>query len=351
MRLKKKNLWIFTVILCFCLLAPANVRAETQSSIFADPVTLSAGEEQMIPVMVQNGTQLMGFRLTLVYDPQAVTVTNVTAGKQTGNGLFNHSMQLQKSSFDIVWSSAEPLGADGEILELYVKAQEGFQGDTAIKVTSTKQDTFDSDFQEVSVACKKIQLKIDSANDTKTDRSNQKDSNKKDSNENDSNKKASNQKDSKKEDPDKKSDAEQDYYKKEISDEILAKTDENEVRKIIDTAKEKNHVSKTEDLTAAQSREIFRQLTGQMEKEGASASRAKKLYEKVEEEELPALIAQILDSAELQKTADLSSVLVEKELAKSDSAGRMAAKVLISAVVLAGIVVFLILRKKKRKNL
>lgn len=392
LKLKKKNLWIFTVLICLLLLVPVNVRAETQTIVSAESVTLPSGEEQMIPVIVQNGAKLMGFRLTIQYDPKAVTVTNVTAGKLTGNGLFNHNLQSpegndsntesrsgKENSFDVVWSSADPLGADGEILKLYVKAQEGFHGSTTIRVTSTKKDTFDADFKEVNAVCKNIRLKIagqdtdqntssgddpdkisrkDGKNDVRSDRSDAKDSNAKDSDkktsENNSKKtldNKSNQKSDQK--SDQKSEATQEYYKKEISDEILAKTDENEVRKIIDTAKEKYRVEKTADLTATQSREIFQQLIVQMEKEGGSASQVKKLYENVDKGQLSSLLTQIYDAAEQMQAADKSSVSVEKELEKSEAAGYVAVKVIVPVIVCAGIVVCILIvlnRKKKSRT-
>ena len=393
MKLKKKKHWIFLMLICLCLIVPANVRAETQTIVSAESVTLSSGEEQMIPVIVQNGAKLMGFRLTIQYDPKAVTVMNVTAGKQTGNGLFNHNLQSpegndsntesrsgKENSFDVVWSSADPLGADGEILKLYVKAQEDFHGSTTIRVTSTKKDTFDADFREVNAVCKNIRLKIagqdtdqntssgddpdkisrkDVRNDARTDRSDAKDSDKKDSDkktsENNSKKtsdKNASENNSEK-DLNQKSDATQEYYKKEISDEILAKTDENEVRKIIDTAKEKYQAEKTADLTATQSREIFQQLTGQMKKEGISTDQVKKLYKNVDKGQLSSLLTQIYDAAEQMQAADKSSVSVEKELEKSEAAGHVAVKVIVPVVVLAGIVVCILIvlnRKKKSRT-
>lgn len=124
--------------------------------VYADGVEVGSGSEIAIPVKVWGNTGIMGFRVTVKYDPDALSMTNVSSGQLTSEGLFNNSMGQKKRSFDVLWSGSEPMQGDGVLFTLYAKAKDAFAGTTKIKLSYQQVDTFNEEFEDVRLVCKDI---------------------------------------------------------------------------------------------------------------------------------------------------------------------------------------------------
>ena len=217
--------------------------------VYADGIEAGSGSELAIPVKIWGNAGLMGFRISVSYDPDVLTVTNVASAQLTSEGLFNNSLGQKSGTFDVVWSAAEAAAGDGALFTLYAKAAETFEGATTVALAYDQADTFDGEFEDVKLTCNDIAITFDADGwkqvlDT---------------------------------------DPVAEYLATEIGGEVAAQLDGEVAASVIDDALAANGVDSISDLTDAQAQEVLEQIVQRAKDAGLDTAQTEALLERAKE--------------------------------------------------------------------
>lgn len=221
----------------------------TDPMVYADGVEVGSGSEMAIPVKIWGNTGIMGFRVSVKYDPDVLSMTNVASDQLTSEGLFNNSLGQKKRSFDVLWSGSEPMHGDGVLFTLYAKAKDAFAGTTEIKLSYKQADTFNEEFEDVKLVCKSIAITCDA--------------------------------DGKKQVLDKNPVAE--YLATEITGEVASQLDGASIAAALDNALAQNNVSSIADMTDDQARETLQTIVKNAKDAGYDTEQAEALLDRAQE--------------------------------------------------------------------
>lgn len=296
--------------------------AASSPSVYANKTALSGSEDVKVPVCISDNPGLMGFHFTLKYDPEKVTVTDVTNSSLTSNGLFNQNLNMKKGKFDVVWSGPEAMTEQGPLFYIYLRANDLDSG-TSIKLSYVKDDTFDGSLQNVTVKCKPIRI-IKGDEDPA---------------------KAGQNKD--------ETNPEENFLAREIGEEVTSHLDEKEIITIIHDVAEEEGLDSIKDLTPDQARKILNKAKEKMEAQGLSTEYLDDLIKKAEETDgldadrilTNAVKGMYKTSADMVENAD-QSFDVEASNAQHKNIGVIIAILILAAIAACAIILFY--RRKKR---
>ncbi len=152
-------------MLCFVLLLTSVAvvaYAQTQPTVYSQGITaVSAGETVQIPVYIKDNPGLMGFMLTFDYDAEVLTPVSVNYGSIISGGLQdNIEGDAVPGSFRVYWSGSENLTQNGILFYISAEVAAEAVGNTEISVGFSQSDTFDEDFNDISLACEPITFSV-----------------------------------------------------------------------------------------------------------------------------------------------------------------------------------------------
>ena len=143
--------------MCLAIAIPASA---ANAEVYADPIGAS-GETLPVPLFVRDYPGLMGFKLIVKYDSGILQPKTVTRGTVTQSGMIQDSIGTsQDGTLLIVWSDTDAVKADGTLAVLTFQAIT--QTDTALTVSYSQPDTFDGEFNDVSLDCKPVEIRFGS---------------------------------------------------------------------------------------------------------------------------------------------------------------------------------------------
>ena len=143
--------------MCLAIAIPASA---ANAEVYADPIGAS-GETITVPLFVRDNPGLMGFKLIVKYDSGILQPKTVTRGTVTQSGMIQDSIGTsQDGTLLIVWSDTDAVKADGTLAVLTFQAIT--QTDTALTVSYSQPDTFDGEFNDVSLDCKPVEIRFGS---------------------------------------------------------------------------------------------------------------------------------------------------------------------------------------------
>ena len=136
--------------------------AQTQATVYSQGITaVSAGETVQIPVYIKDNPGLMGFMLTFDYDAEVLTPVSVNYGSIISGGLQdNIEGDAVPGSFRVYWSGSENLTQNGILFYISAAVAAEAVGTTEISVGFSQSDTFDEDFNDLSLACEPITFSV-----------------------------------------------------------------------------------------------------------------------------------------------------------------------------------------------
>lgn len=321
---------IVSLICCVLMITimGTNVYAASSPVVFAEKTTAGKNEDILIPVMIKNNPGLTGMHFVVEYDPDKLKVTNITQGEIITQGVFDQNLDKKEGKFDIIWAGVEDISNDGTLFNLYIRAKDGFDGKTLIKLSYVKKDTYNEQFDNVYLDCHKISVKSGSS---KTD-------------------------DKKSEQNDAGSDPEESFCAKEIKDEIRSKLDDETVQIIVNEELEKNGVSSIDELDPKQKKELLNKLVSAMDDKGADTSRIRELIKRAEKDkELDDsdVIAKAVNGAysESKRAAesDEPSISIKDEVGKP-SFSKVAMIVLGVIALIAAIICFIDIKQRRNQK-
>lgn len=135
--------------------------AAVNPEVYADELSLNVNELQLIPVNIKNNSGIMGFKMTVEYPSEYVNVKSVTKGSVTSTGNFNHNLGLKDSKVDIIWNSIEDVKKDGSLFVLGIELLKENTDDINIKLSFSREDTFNEAWEDVTFDCKDIVISAD----------------------------------------------------------------------------------------------------------------------------------------------------------------------------------------------
>ena len=114
--------------------------------------TGNVGDEVTITFDLLNSPQLYAMFLTIGFDDTALTLISESSGEAMDAFTYTKPSQL-KSGANFMWSANDPATANGTVLELVFKINDGATvGDYAITMTCDPSNTYDADDNDVNLA-------------------------------------------------------------------------------------------------------------------------------------------------------------------------------------------------------
>ncbi len=154
--MKKILAILFSLALAFNLTITSFAAEAFQVS--AEDTKLNGGSVVLVPVNISENNGIMGFRITVKYDPQKLDVRSVAKGTLTNTGNFSTDFGMKIGEFDIVWNNTSQIEGDGSLFVLAVSEGTLLEDNAKITLSFSQGDTFNEKYDDVKLACKEINL-------------------------------------------------------------------------------------------------------------------------------------------------------------------------------------------------
>lgn len=145
------------MISCFMITA----FAENTASVYVDKVFLNYGEPVMIPVRIKDNSGIMGFKITVEYNPDELELITVSKGEITANGNFSTNVGVNKGVVDIVWNNTADIVGDGTLFIISAKILSESLEYSQLNFSYSQPDTFNEAWEDVELQCSSITLTKD----------------------------------------------------------------------------------------------------------------------------------------------------------------------------------------------
>lgn len=147
---------IMILALCFSTFA-----SSTGNHVYAQTVTVEAGEDVSIPIRIENNGGFMGFSVMATYDASVFTAVSAQRGTML-NGMFNDSIGVSVAgTFTVVYSGTENCTQDGTLFTVTLNTVgEAVSGEYTIRLSFSQADTFNESWRDVGLHCEPITVQI-----------------------------------------------------------------------------------------------------------------------------------------------------------------------------------------------
>lgn len=147
--------FIFSIIFCF---SNQNVEASSNGKIYTNVKTnVKCGDYVEIPVLMSGCDPMMGMGLDIKYDNTRLKPESVTGTPILSDGILEDSIGTKYDNpFRIVWSNTQAIDLNGKIAVIKFKVIG--TGNAKIVISSRGKDTFDEEYNEVTIASCTINL-------------------------------------------------------------------------------------------------------------------------------------------------------------------------------------------------
>lgn len=125
-------------------------------SVRADDVTLVQNQEISVPVIIENNSGIMGFKITVEYPVDKIDIKSVSRGDITSKGNFNTNFGINDGRFDVLWNNVEEVQDDGTLFIITVEPASTSNFNAEIKLSYSQQDTFNEKYEDVTFDCRNI---------------------------------------------------------------------------------------------------------------------------------------------------------------------------------------------------
>lgn len=122
--------------------------------IYSDYIACDVGLKS-IPVYIKNNSGLMGYKLRFDFDSSVIEPVSVTCSK-TISGAFDSNVGINQDFFSVVWNNTENYSQNGLLFTLVINVKS--IKETTIKISYTKEDTFNESWEEVELYCNSIKV-------------------------------------------------------------------------------------------------------------------------------------------------------------------------------------------------
>ncbi|MCR4593927.1 MAG: leucine-rich repeat protein [Clostridiales bacterium] len=132
-----------------------NVQNQYAADIYLEGGYLVPGESIDVSIMIDNNPGVMGFSLTLKYDPDTLTLSDVSQTELI-TSMFDYSDD--NGTLKIVWANTGDITENGELFKLTFLCVNADKPSSELSLSYDIKDTFDSHWNDVVFDCKGTKL-------------------------------------------------------------------------------------------------------------------------------------------------------------------------------------------------
>lgn len=127
--------------------------SNVSNRVYADTVTIEAGEKITVPVRIENNNGFMGFSVIVTYDEDVFTPVSVSKGSML-SGMFNDSIETSTdNSFKVVFTGTGDVDSDGVLFNAVFEVSDSASGKYDIELSYSQPDTFKEGWENVVFNC------------------------------------------------------------------------------------------------------------------------------------------------------------------------------------------------------
>lgn len=158
MKIKRILALLLTVLIAAVF--PVFSYAADPAVVYADAVATNPNSIFFIPVSIKNNPGIMGFKITVTYDPAVISLPAVSRGTVTQTGMLNDSVGVSdEGTIEIVWTNDAAVANDGTLFILSFNADEVVETEnTQLTLSYSQPDTFNEAYEDVVFDCKTISV-------------------------------------------------------------------------------------------------------------------------------------------------------------------------------------------------
>ena len=135
--------------------------AQTATISSDEDLTAEAGSTLTVPVYISGNPGVCGIGLNVVYDADVLTPQAVEKGEIAADGTSDDTIETSKdNSFKIYWAKGEDMTADGTLFNITFKVSDYAEGSTNIELSPLKGETFNEDFEDVTLNCSPVSVNV-----------------------------------------------------------------------------------------------------------------------------------------------------------------------------------------------
>ena len=136
------------------------VKVLTSPDIYSSDISGFCGEEIAVPVYISGNTGIMGYSVKMQYDPAVLIPEGLSKGVNSGEIGWDYGYG-ESDSVKVIWCDTDELTADGLLFTAYFKINSRAKaGETAITITHEEEDTFNGNYENVSLNCSDVSIVI-----------------------------------------------------------------------------------------------------------------------------------------------------------------------------------------------
>lgn len=163
--MKRKKYLLLPIALSIVLLVTGlfTAYASSGATVYTSSISLNAGQTIKIPILIKNNTGLAGAKLTFTYDADVMTPISVENGDVFSSGIQdNIEGDAVPGQFNVYWASAtgDNNSLNGILFYINFNVSDSAYGGTKLEISYNQADTFDENFNDVSLNCENVNLKI-----------------------------------------------------------------------------------------------------------------------------------------------------------------------------------------------
>ncbi len=155
-----KKLMAFGALLLL-LMAQFTVAANAAQTavVYGEAVATKPNSIFFVPVSIKNNPGIMGFKVTVNYDPEILSLPAVSRGTVTETGTLNDSIGVSENgTADIVWTNDTEIAKDGTLFVISFNVDATEATNTEINLSFSQPDTFNEAYEDVVFDCKTISV-------------------------------------------------------------------------------------------------------------------------------------------------------------------------------------------------
>lgn len=116
-----------------------------------------------VPISIAQNTGIMGFSVSLTYDAEVLTPVSVVAGEliSTTGAMLNDNIGCNDAGrITVIGTNTDSILTDGVLFYVTFAVSDSFDGETVIQTSCDAEDTFDDQWNVVTLHCEEILVSI-----------------------------------------------------------------------------------------------------------------------------------------------------------------------------------------------